>query len=137
MQPRLRRAQLDGYLARVIDRDFPEAGRSVRNPAALRRWMDAYAAATSTAASYDAIRDAATAGDGNKPAKTTTQPYRDTLERLWILEPVPGWLPTHNHLREQGVAAAPTRRPSPGCGATRPRCGGAARRRPPGPSRAA
>jgi hypothetical protein len=105
MQPRLRRAQLDGYLARVIDRDFPEAGRSVRNPAALRRWMAAYAAATSTAASYDAIRDAATAGDGNKPAKTTTQPYRDTLERLWILEPVPGWLPTHNHLRELGVAA--------------------------------
>lgn len=105
MQPRLRRAQLDGYLARVIDRDFPEAGRNVRNPAALRRWMAAYAAATSTASSYDALRDAATAGDGNKPAKTTTQPYRDTLERLWILEPVPGWLPTHNQLRELGVAA--------------------------------
>ncbi len=67
--------------------------------------MAAYAAATGTTASYDAIRDAATAGDGNKPAKTTTQPYRDTLERLWVLEPVPGWLPTRNHLRALGVAA--------------------------------
>lgn len=92
------RAQLDGYLARIVDRDFGETGREVRNPAVLQRWMRAYAAATSTVASYERIRDAATGGEGDKPAKTTTIPYRDVLERLWILEPLPAWLPTRNHI---------------------------------------
>ena len=89
-------AQLDGYLLRVVDRDFPELGHRVRDPAALRRWMTAYAAASSSTASFETIRDAATAGHGEKPAKTTTLPYRDVLERLWILDPVPAWLPTRN-----------------------------------------
>jgi uncharacterized protein len=92
------RAQLDGYLARIVEHDFPELGRTVRNPAALRRWMTAYAAASSTAASYETIRDAATGGHGEKPAKTTTSPYNDILQRLWIVEPVPAWLPTANRI---------------------------------------
>lgn len=93
------RAQLDGYLDRVIDRDFPELGHQIRNPAALRRWMTAYAAASSTTASFETIRDAATGAQGEKPAKTTTQPYRDVLERLWIVDPVPAWMPTRNRIR--------------------------------------
>ncbi|HEV3046734.1 MAG TPA: DUF4143 domain-containing protein [Solirubrobacteraceae bacterium] len=92
------RSQLDGYLQRIVDRDFPELGHSVRNPAALRRWMTAYAAASSTSASFERIRDASTGGHGEKPAKTTTLPYRDALERLWILDPVPAWLPTRNRI---------------------------------------
>jgi hypothetical protein len=95
---RLRRAQLDGYLARIVDRDFEELGRAVRRPATLRRWMEAYAAATATTATYETIRDAATSEHGEKPAKAATQPYRDVLERLWILDPVPAWLPTRNRL---------------------------------------
>lgn len=93
------RAQLDGYLDRIIDRDFPDLGHPIRNPAALRRWMTAYAAATSTTASFEKIRDAATGGQGEKPAKTTTQPYRDVLERLWVVDPVPAWMPTRNRIR--------------------------------------
>lgn len=92
------RAQLDGYLARIVDTDFIEQGVAVRRPDTLRRWMTAYAAATATTATYDTIRDAATSGEGDKPAKTTTQPWRDTLERLWIADPVPAWLPTHNRI---------------------------------------
>lgn len=92
------RAQLDGYLLRIVDRDFEELGHNIRDPAALRRWMTAYAAAASTAASFETIRDAATAGHGEKPAKTTTLPYRDVLERLWILDPVEAWLPTRNRI---------------------------------------
>ena len=92
------RAQLDGYVARIIEHDFGDLGRTVRNPAMLRRWMTAYAAATSTTATFETIRDAATGGHGEKPAKTTTQPYNDILQRLWIVEPVPAWLPTHNHI---------------------------------------
>lgn len=93
------RAQLDGYLDRIIDRDFPELGHPIRNPAALRRWMTAYAAASSTTASFETIRDAATGGEGEKPAKTTTQPYRDVLERLWVVDSVPAWMPTRNRIR--------------------------------------
>lgn len=90
------RAQLDGYLSRIVDTDFVEMGQAVRRPQLLRRWMTAYAAATATSTSYETIRDAATPGEADKPAKTTTIPYRDVLERLWILDPVPSWMPTRN-----------------------------------------
>ncbi len=96
--PRVQRAALDGYLERIIDADLPELGIEVRNPSKLRRWIRAYAAATATNASYEKIRAAATGGEATKPAKTTTIPYRDALERLWILDPVPAWAPTANHL---------------------------------------
>lgn len=92
------RTQLDGYIDRVVDRDFEDLGRHVRRPGTLRRWMQAYAAATATTASYEKIRDAAASGQGEKPTRATTQPYRDVLERLWILDPVPAWLPTRNRL---------------------------------------
>ena len=92
------RAALHGYVNRIIDTDFADAGRSVRNPGALKRWMTAYAAASSTTASYEAIRDAATSGQGDKPSRQSTAPYSETLERLWVLDPVPAWLPTRNRL---------------------------------------
>lgn len=90
------RAQLDSYIARTVDRDIRELGHRVRNPVGLRRWMTAYAAATSTTASFEKIRRAAGAGEGNAPARSTIQPYREALERLWILDPIPAWLPTRN-----------------------------------------
>lgn len=95
---RAQRAALDGYLERMVDADLPELGVEVRNPGTLRRWLRAYAAATATTASYDKIRDAATSGEDAKPAKTTTIPYRDALERLWIIDALPAWAPTRNHL---------------------------------------
>src|SRR3546814_104082 len=96
---RAQRAAIDGYLERMVDTDLPELGVEVRNPATLQRWVRAYAAATSTTTSYDKIRDAATSGEDTKPAKSTTIPYRDALERIWILEPVPAWTGSANHLR--------------------------------------
>lgn len=103
---RARRAQLEGYVERVIEHDVPDlSGRVVRNPAALRRWVTAYAAATATAASFEKIRDAATSGEGDKPAKTTVQPYRDTLENLYVLDPLDAWLPSQSHITE--LAHAP------------------------------
>ncbi len=92
------RAQLDGYLRRIVDRDFEEQGLAVRRPELLLRWMAAYAAAISTTASLETIRDAATSGEGEKPARTTVQPYREVLERLWIVDPVPAWIPSRNYL---------------------------------------
>ncbi len=58
--------------------------------------MTAYAAATATSASYNTILDAATSGETDKPAKTTTITYRDVLSQLWLLDPIPGWLPVDN-----------------------------------------
>jgi predicted AAA+ superfamily ATPase len=101
---RLGRTQLDGYLARIVERDLEDLGRPVRNPAALRRWMTAYAAATSTTASFEVIRDAASPGQTDKPARSTTIPYRRVLEQLWIVDDVPAWLPTRNRLRRLGEA---------------------------------
>jgi hypothetical protein len=97
LSSRARRAQLDSYLARVVDREFDEVGRPVRRPETLRRWMTAYAAATSTTASLESIRDAATSGAADKPARTTVIQYRDALLRLWLLDPVPAWIPTRNY----------------------------------------
>lgn len=102
LPPRAARAQLDGYLERVIDREFREQGLTVRHPATLRAWMRAYAAATATTASFEVIRDAATPGVGNKPARSTIGPYRDILTRLWLLDPVHAWLPTNNRFTELG-----------------------------------
>jgi hypothetical protein len=89
---------LDSYLQRIVERDFDELGRAVRRPATLLRWMNAYAAATASTASLETIRDAATGGEGQKPAKTTTQPYREILERLFIIDPLPAWAPTRNRI---------------------------------------
>lgn len=101
---RARRLQLSGYLERVVDRDFPEMGHQVRRPATLRAWLAAYAAATATTASYNALLEAAAAGHSDKPAKTTTIAYRDTLEHLRLLDPVPGWEPGFGHLGRLGQA---------------------------------
>lgn len=98
LPPRARRAQLDGYIARIIDRDFHDQGHHVRRPATLRAWLEAYGAATATTTAYNAILDAATPGETDKPAKSTTIGYRDVLSQLWLLDPLPGWLPTDNPL---------------------------------------
>jgi predicted AAA+ superfamily ATPase len=105
LSDRSRRRQLDGYVDRIVDRDIPgDAGVVIRNPAALRRWMAAYAAASSTTASFETVRNAASAGDERKPSKNATQAYRDALARVWVLDEVPAWIPSNNRLSELGHA---------------------------------
>lgn len=94
----------------------PEQGLRVRRPDALRGWLAAYAAATATTASYNSILDAATPGESDKPTKTTVIAYRDVLSQLWLVEPLPGWIPGRgqlhrltqapkHHLVDPGLAA--------------------------------
>ena len=92
------RAQLDSYLQRVVDRDFAELGYTVRNPEGLLRWMRAYAAATGTTASYEKIRRAAIGRDEPPPSRNAAAPYRELLQRLFQLDPVPAWAPTGSRL---------------------------------------
>jgi predicted AAA+ superfamily ATPase len=91
--------QLDGYLERIVERDMNEGGHTVRRPATLTAWLRAYAAAVSTTTSWDKVRDAASPGTGSPPARKTTVPYIDTLTRLRILDEVPAWIPSNNHLQ--------------------------------------
>jgi predicted AAA+ superfamily ATPase len=102
---RARRTALDGYLDRIADRDLPELGHNIRHPQTVRRWLAAYAAATATTATWETIRDAATSNQGDKPARTTVTAYTDALQRLRVLDPVPAWLPTRNHLARLTSAA--------------------------------
>ena len=50
LEGRALRIQLEGYVDRIVDRDFPEMGVAVRRQQTLLRWLTAYAAATSTTA---------------------------------------------------------------------------------------
>lgn len=97
---RVRRGLLDAYLTRVVDRDLPDQGYEIRRPDTLRRWLRAYAASSSTTTAYSRLLDATTGGDTAQPAKTTTGAYRDHLSQLWLLDPVPGWTPSHNAIKQ-------------------------------------
>jgi predicted AAA+ superfamily ATPase len=96
---RAQRAQLDSYLSRIVERELPESGVLVRRPAALKSWLMAYGAATATDAAYSTILDAATAGDADKPARATVDSYREHLQRIFVLDPVPAWIPAFNALK--------------------------------------
>ncbi len=96
---RARRLQLDSYVARIVERELPESGLSVRRPRALRAWLAAYAAATATNASYTSILDAATPGDADKPARQTADVYREHLRRIFVLDPVEAWIPAFAPLK--------------------------------------
>lgn len=105
LTPRARRFQLDSYLRNAVDRDVPEQGLAVRKPEAMLAWLRAYAAATATTASYSQILDAATPGQNDKPARSTSIAYRDVLTQLWLLDQVPAWGRAGNPLARLGQAA--------------------------------
>lgn len=96
---RARQAQLDSYIARIVERELPENGVTVRRPDTLKAWLTAYGAATATNASYSKILDAATAGQDDKPARGTVDAYREHLTRIFVLDPLPAWIPIFNPLK--------------------------------------
>ena len=101
----LRQRQIDSYLDRIVEHDIDELGTGVRDRASLRRWLEAFAAATATTAAYTSIRDAATPGVGDPPSMATIAVYRRVMEQMWIIEELPAWLPTRSRLRR--LAASP------------------------------
>jgi uncharacterized protein len=95
---RARTAALDSYIARIVDHDLPEAGLAVRHPTTVLAWLRAYAAAVGTSTSFEKIRNAAVTATDASPSKTTTMPYIELLTALRVLDPVPAWMPSLNHL---------------------------------------
>lgn len=96
---RSRRLQLDSYISRIVEKELPENGIEVKRPETLRAWMAAYGSATSTDANFTEILNAATAGESDKPSRTTVNSYRDHLQRLYVLDPLPAWIPAFNPLK--------------------------------------
>jgi uncharacterized protein len=99
LSERARAVQLDSYVSRIVERELPENGLNVRRPDALRAWLTAYAAATSTDAAYTKILDAATPGVVDKPSRATVDNYREHLARIFVLDPIPAWVPMFNPLK--------------------------------------
>jgi predicted AAA+ superfamily ATPase len=95
---------IDSYIQQIVERDIPELGENVRRPRALMGWLAAYGAATATTASTAKILAAATPGQSDKPGKNTVEAYREILERIWVLDPLPAWLPQFNPLKRLGQA---------------------------------
>ncbi|AVG23038.1 AAA+ ATPase domain-containing protein [Pontimonas salivibrio] len=88
-----RAKRLDGYITRIVEREFVELGVSIRRPDTLRLWLRAYASATGSSASYEKILRAATPGVADKPARPTTSTYVDALNALWLIDPLEHWYP--------------------------------------------
>ena len=95
---------LESYVDRIVDHDVEAFGAKVLRPESLRGWLSAYGAATGTAASYAAILRAATPGQDVKPSAPTAMAYRDLLQRLWVLDPLPAWSPGSAPLTRLGRA---------------------------------
>lgn len=56
---------------------MPEQGLAVRKPEAMLAWLRAYAAATSSMASYSHLLNAATPNQSDQPARSTSIAHRD------------------------------------------------------------
>ncbi|WP_243106863.1 ATP-binding protein [Actinomyces lilanjuaniae] len=111
-----REAQLDAYIEQTVRHDLAEESlrpaRATRRTRAARRartlldWLRAYAAAVSTPTTYDSLSRNTSRVLGSVPAQSTTRQYRDLLEAMWILDPVPGWTPGQGGLaRSTGVTS--------------------------------
>ncbi|WP_246836306.1 ATP-binding protein [Nesterenkonia sp. NBAIMH1] len=97
--PRIQKSYVDSYLQRVIDRDLPEQGHTVRRPGTLLRWLKAYAAASSTTSTQQKILDVA-GEDGERPARTTANTYREFLTKLRLLDPIEAWTNESNPFKQ-------------------------------------
>jgi predicted AAA+ superfamily ATPase len=95
---RAREARLQGYVSHLVEKEFKELGVAVRRPETLLSWLRAYAAATATTATYEAVLDAATPGLATKPARSTMLVYRDVLARAFLLDSLPAWSPAFTPL---------------------------------------
>ena len=90
MSPRARRLSLDGYLSRMLEHEVTERGVGNRQPEQLRRWLNSYARATASTATYAAIAQRAGEADGGStPPRPTVNRYRDVLTQFWMLDELP------------------------------------------------
>ncbi len=95
-----RAIRMKSYVESALEQEIPELGFVPRRPASLVQWLRAYAAASSTTATYTAIADAVP--DDSRPTRPTINAYRDVLTQLWLLDQVPPFTLSRNRLNELG-----------------------------------
>lgn len=88
------------YVESVLEHEVPQLGFVPRRAESLAQWLRAYAAASSTTASYTAIADAVP--DDQRASRATINAYRDVLSQLWLLDAVPSFPLSRNRLTELG-----------------------------------
>ena len=91
MEPLDHQEALRSYLDLAVSRDLVEITTAPRNTSKLRRYVRAYGATVGTNAEHAAIHHAASV------AKATGETYHDLLDRLGLIEELPGW--SHNRLK--------------------------------------
>lgn len=80
------------YVRQLVRRDVSQpVGRQRRSPAAVSRWLTAYAKMTATEAKFEAIRDLAHNAEGQVPARSTVEGYRTALEDLGVVDELLAW----------------------------------------------
>ena len=97
---RMRARLVRSYIESVLEHDVPQLGFVPKRAASLAQWLRAYAAASSTTASYTAIADAVP--DDQRASRVTINAYRDVLSQLWLLDAVPAFPLSRNRLSELG-----------------------------------
>ncbi len=97
---RMRARLVASYVESVLEHDVPQLGFTPRRADSLNQWLRAYAAASSTTASYTAIADAVP--DDQRASRATFNAYRDVLNQLWLLDAVPSFPLSRNRLSELG-----------------------------------
>ena len=91
MAPADHQEALRSYLDLSVSRDLAEIVSVLRNVSKLRRYVRAYGASVGTTAEHATIHHAA------EVAKATGETYHDLLNRLGLIEELPGW--SHNRLK--------------------------------------
>ena len=100
---RLQRAQLDDATSSESSNEtFPR--QDLRSAGRAAGVDGRIAAATATMTSYEKILRATLGGVDNPPTKVTALGYRDVLASLWMLDPVPAWLPSSRRVHPLGQA---------------------------------
>lgn len=116
---RFRTAYLEAYIQKIADIDMMTVSerKIAVTPDLLRRWMAAYARATSMDSKYVTIRDDAHIENGDPPSEETATGFRTALEKLGVIEDQPAWshplglikrckTTSLRHLVDPGLAAA-------------------------------
>lgn len=85
MDPGDHQEALRSYLDLSVSRDLAEIAPAARNARKIRRYVRAYAATVGTTADHATIHQAAGV------AKATGETYHDLLDRLGLIEELPGW----------------------------------------------
>lgn len=91
MEPLDHQEALRSYLDLAVSRDLVEITSTPRNTSKLRRYVGAYGATVGTNAEHAVIHHAASV------SKATGETYHDLLDRLGLIEELPGW--SHNRLK--------------------------------------